>query len=268
MDPTDSSYKAQPKTVHNIAAGYVDVYASASCQLPVAKKPKPSKDDKEEDMKRHARLESNRKAARESRRRKKVLVEELQRSIFFFTRTNDQLRQNNESLDEMLLAARNKILVEGRGADVPAPLPAMKTIDPPATMTFNQMSAAAPTTTMTAPLPSPAAPPPPTDMVAPSQANAVAVLQQQALQLQSWLAMAQAAAEQVSMAAGTATNNGGMGVNGMGVPNMMPGMVPNPMLMVPSLFGNVNNGGMSIPGENTFAATLGQNWMMPPQQQK
>eukprot|EP00970_Alexandrium_tamarense_P000730 scaffold85_cov145-Alexandrium_tamarense.AAC.34 len=35
---------------------------------------------------RQVKLEQNRKAARESRRRKKVLVEELQRSVIFFTR--------------------------------------------------------------------------------------------------------------------------------------------------------------------------------------
>jgi hypothetical protein len=35
---------------------------------------------------REMRLEQNRKAARESRKRKKVLVEELQRSVIFFSR--------------------------------------------------------------------------------------------------------------------------------------------------------------------------------------
>ena len=46
----------------------------------------PAKRAKNPDKTRQMRLEQNRKAARESRKRKKVLVEELQRSVIFFSR--------------------------------------------------------------------------------------------------------------------------------------------------------------------------------------
>mmetsp|Transcript_32125 Transcript_32125/g.72852 ORF Transcript_32125/g.72852 Transcript_32125/m.72852 type:complete len:306 (-) Transcript_32125:127-1044(-) len=58
---------------------------------------------------RHARLESNRKAARESRRRKKVLVEELQRSVLFFTKANANLKAKNEQLERLLSEARARV---------------------------------------------------------------------------------------------------------------------------------------------------------------
>ena len=63
----------------------------------------------EEQRKRHARLESNRKAARESRRRKKVLVEELQRSVIFFTKANANLKAKNEQLERLLSEARARV---------------------------------------------------------------------------------------------------------------------------------------------------------------
>lgn len=44
------------------------------------------------------RLEQNRKAARESRRRKKMMIDELQRSVIFFTRANAALRQQYSDL--------------------------------------------------------------------------------------------------------------------------------------------------------------------------
>eukprot|EP00980_Cylindrotheca_fusiformis_P030778 scaffold25411_cov152-Cylindrotheca_fusiformis.AAC.5 len=49
------------------------------------------------------RLAQNRKAARESRRRKKALVEDLQRSLVFFSRTNANLKQQNDDLTRRLL---------------------------------------------------------------------------------------------------------------------------------------------------------------------
>jgi hypothetical protein len=49
-------------------------------------------------LSRKNRLEQNRKAARESRRRKKLMVDELQRSVIFFTRANALLRQKNSDL--------------------------------------------------------------------------------------------------------------------------------------------------------------------------
>jgi len=62
-----------------------------------------------EEIKRHARLKTIREANRKSRHRKKVLVEMLQGRIVFFTRTNEQLRQNNDVLEGLLILARNNL---------------------------------------------------------------------------------------------------------------------------------------------------------------
>lgn len=55
---------------------------------------------------REIRLEQNRKAARESRRRKKVMIEELQRSVIFFSRANNALKTSNEELTRLLMQAQ------------------------------------------------------------------------------------------------------------------------------------------------------------------
>ena len=59
------------------------------------------------------RLEQNRKAARESRRRKKAMVEELQRSLMFFSKSNATLKQQNEVLTRQVLDAHNKLAKMG-----------------------------------------------------------------------------------------------------------------------------------------------------------
>lgn len=48
-------------------------------------------------------------AARESRRRKKVMIEELQRSVIFFSRANSTLKQQNDELTRMLLQAQTMV---------------------------------------------------------------------------------------------------------------------------------------------------------------
>ncbi|KAL7580076.1 hypothetical protein ACA910_005061 [Epithemia clementina (nom. ined.)] len=58
---------------------------------------------------REIRLEQNRKAARESRRRKKVMIEELQRSVIFFSRANGTLKQQSEELTRFLMQAQMQI---------------------------------------------------------------------------------------------------------------------------------------------------------------
>ena len=64
---------------------------------------------------REIRLEQNRKAARESRRRKKTMIEELQRSVIFFSRSNGVLKQQNEDLQRMLMNARAQVAqIEGQ----------------------------------------------------------------------------------------------------------------------------------------------------------
>ena len=103
---------AKIKAEANLAAGYDVAAVVASAPPPPHKKRKSAE---EEESKRIARLESNRKAAQESRRRKKVLVEELQRSVIFFTRANAQLRQKNDGLRTMLLAARSQMVASSDG---------------------------------------------------------------------------------------------------------------------------------------------------------
>lgn len=64
---------------------------------------------------REVRLEQNRKAARESRRRKKIMIEELQRSVVFFSRANSTLKQQNDELQRMLLQAQARIAAMENG---------------------------------------------------------------------------------------------------------------------------------------------------------
>ena len=66
------------------------------------------------------RLAQNRKAARESRRRKKALVEELQRSLVFFSKTNAALKQQNDDLTRRLLEAHSVLTKMGE------PVPSLK----------------------------------------------------------------------------------------------------------------------------------------------
>ena len=54
------------------------------------------------------RLEQNRLAAIESRRRKKVMVEELQRSVAFYTKANSSLKNQNRELEGRILLARQR----------------------------------------------------------------------------------------------------------------------------------------------------------------
>lgn len=71
------------------------------------------------DRSRALRLEQNRKAARESRRRKKAMIEELQRSLMFFSKANEHLKQQNELMTRQLLEGHNKLASMGK------PVPAL-----------------------------------------------------------------------------------------------------------------------------------------------
>jgi len=64
---------------------------------------------------REVRLEQNRKAARESRRRKKIMIEELQRSVVFFSRANSTLKQQNDELQRMLIQAQARVTAFEKG---------------------------------------------------------------------------------------------------------------------------------------------------------
>jgi bZIP transcription factor len=81
----------------------------------------PNKKDQAKRM-REIRLEQNRKAARESRRRKKVMIEELQRSVIFFSRANATLKQQNDELGRILLRVQTKIKAVDEGTEVASPV--------------------------------------------------------------------------------------------------------------------------------------------------
>ena len=68
---------------------------------------------------RETRLEQNRKAARESRRRKKVMIEELQRSVIFFSRANATLKTQNEEFQRLLIQAQTQIAQMEANGEVP-----------------------------------------------------------------------------------------------------------------------------------------------------
>jgi hypothetical protein len=72
---------------------------------------------------REVRLEQNRKAARESRRRKKIMIEELQRSVVFFSRANATLKQQNDELQRMLLTAQARASAYEKGDSSAAAVP-------------------------------------------------------------------------------------------------------------------------------------------------
>ena len=55
------------------------------------------------------RLEQNRRAAIESRKRKKLMIAELQRSVAFYSKANENLKKSNEELEEYLLIAKEKL---------------------------------------------------------------------------------------------------------------------------------------------------------------
>ena len=166
-------------------------------------------------------------------------MEELQRSVIFFTRANSQLKSKNEGLEQLLLSAKQQIEVRGGGNAAAAPQqqqqqPPQKQMTPSPSMPVNVALQQAPTRKDDANLDrKPAALPQPqptqqsdVPVVAPvaapvqqpqpqSQAATptLQVQQQQTLQMANWIAMAQAA-QQASAA----------------VEQQAGGMVPNPIL--------------------------------------
>jgi len=65
----------------------------------------------EDEEKRTKRLEQNRLAAIESRRRKKHMVEELQRSVHYYSKSNASLKSQNAELEKQILIAKQKMLM-------------------------------------------------------------------------------------------------------------------------------------------------------------
>lgn len=99
--------------------GLVAVAAAAAAMNNGGEKEKPQKKRKNNNSStgqqnvsaaRARRLEQNRKAAIESRRRKKVMVAELQRSVTFYTKANENLKKANEELEKSLMLAKQKLL--------------------------------------------------------------------------------------------------------------------------------------------------------------
>jgi bZIP transcription factor len=80
--------------------------AAAAASLPAAAGLPEVRGRKSAPKARETRLLQNRKAARESRRRKRVMIEELQRSVIFFSRTNGALKLQNEELSRLLMQAQ------------------------------------------------------------------------------------------------------------------------------------------------------------------
>lgn len=124
----DKKVKADPD-------GYAAVAATAGGGADEDSDLKPLKRSQPMSKAREVRLEQNRKAARESRRRKKVLIEELQRSVIFFSRANGTLKQQNEELQRMLTQAKSQVQVieSGQGQARPqVQMAAMQQPLPPA----------------------------------------------------------------------------------------------------------------------------------------
>jgi len=95
--------------------------------------PKRGRKSKKGDLPREKRLEQNRLAASESRRRKKEMVEELQRSVAFFSKANISLKSQNAELERQILLAKQRILAGEKGVSpiafeaAPAPSLSMET---------------------------------------------------------------------------------------------------------------------------------------------
>lgn len=126
-------------------AAAVEDATGAAPAAKAAKKDDPAKAAKRPGMSkaREIRLEQNRKAARESRRRKKVLIDELQRSVIFFSRANHTLKQQNDDLTRLFMQAQTQVsLIENGGAAV-SPIAATATEVKPAASAAQSTSAEA-----------------------------------------------------------------------------------------------------------------------------
>ena len=101
---------------------------------------------------RESRLQQNRKAARDSRKRKKEMIEELQRSLIFFSRSNAALKQQNDYLTRRLIEAQTTIQTlqkqnpsQEQGSQEQAMTPAPQATTQPVTPSPQVVYQAAPT---------------------------------------------------------------------------------------------------------------------------
>lgn len=142
------------------------------------------------------RLEQNRKAARESRKRKKMMIEELQRSVIFFSRANGTLKQQNDELTRCLMQAQAQVAAIEQGQAVTKA--AMAPVAASAPQAQPQQQAPAPQ-----PVPTPAAAA--AHFNATSQAQAQAVATQAIYESQGFPPAAARAAAQTMNAGCTTT---------------------------------------------------------------
>lgn len=103
-------------------------YGDVSSETPAPDDPSSSEPKVSSSKARAIRLEQNRKAAKESRRRKKMMIEELQRSVIFFSRCNGSLKQQNDELSRLLLQAQAQVAAIESGQ---APKPVEQQHPPP-----------------------------------------------------------------------------------------------------------------------------------------
>ncbi len=101
------------------------------------------------------RLEQNRRAAIESRRRKKVMIGELQRSVTFYSKANENLKKSNEELEELLLIAKQKLSQKDGGESVVAAEAGLKTPEAPCSVAESSPAVEAKVEQQPAPVPNP-----------------------------------------------------------------------------------------------------------------
>lgn len=177
-------------------------------------------------------------------------MEELQRSVIFFTRANAQLKQKNEALETMLFAARSQIENGGGGGAVPTP--AMATVMSVQESAFDNVDDSQ--DKKPAAVVQGQASTPPMDQSSPAMNAAPAPIQQQSAPAAAMMAQQQQQPSQQQMA--NMANWIAMA--------QATSMVPNPMAaaMGPSAMGMFGNPMAMAAGLNNPAAAAGFMGMM------
>ena len=83
--------------------------AAISASASAASEPGRPRKVRKADLSKEERLLYNRQAAAEGRKRKREMVEDLQRSVTFFTKSNASLKSRNAELERLILVAKQKI---------------------------------------------------------------------------------------------------------------------------------------------------------------
>ena len=79
----------------------------------------PRRRRKKANLPREERLQANRILAVESRRRKREIIDELQKSVAFFARSNAALRQKGIELERQVLLAKQRLVIAEKGLPLP-----------------------------------------------------------------------------------------------------------------------------------------------------